>query len=167
MSKRIVLLQALAAAVSNVRLLLQDIDQGSWEHRLSPNEWSMADVLGHLIAVEVRFWQRLQRVLAEERPFLPLILPDETTHNLSASVADFAEVRQKTLAFLRDVADEEWGRTAVHETQGEVSFHNLVQYLVDHDSEHLNQIAAIQQQLKTTPDRKPQPAISESETSFN
>ncbi|MEJ2750434.1 MAG: DinB family protein [Anaerolineae bacterium] len=162
MSKRIVLLQALAAALSNLMLLLQDVDPQSFGLRPSPDMWSAADVLSHLLAVEAQYRQRLQRVLVEERPFLPLILPDETKHNLSVTPSEFAAARQQTLAFLRDVPEAGWGRTAVHETQGEVTFQFLVQYLVDHDSQHLNQIAMIQQQLNAAPDRKAQPAISES-----
>ena len=165
MSKRIVLLQALTASVFNLELLLQGMNRQAFGRRIGPDAWSMADGLSHLVAVEARYRHRLQRVLVEERPFLPLILPDPTTHNRQASpidlLAQFEAARTETVAFLRDVAEDGWGRTAVHETQGEVTFQFLVQYLVDHDSEHLNQIAMIQQQLNAAPDRNAQPAISE------
>lgn len=161
MSKRIILLQALAASLSHLKLLLQGIDDNVFSHRATSQDWSVADVLNHLVMVEAQYLHRLQRVLAEERPFLPAIFPDESSHNRHVSLAEFAAARQKTLAFLQDVADEGWGRTAVHETQGEVTLQFLVQYLVDHDSQHLNQIAMIQQQLNAAPDRKAQPAISE------
>ncbi len=161
MSKRIVLLQALAATMSNLGRMLEDVDRDMFCRRLSPDGWSMADVLSHLISVEKRYYQRLRRVLVEERPFLPLILPDETKHNLLVTPSEFAAARQQTLAFLRDVPEAGWACTAVHEIQGEVTFQFLVQYLVDHDSQHLNQIAMIQQQLNAAPDRKAQPAISE------
>lgn len=145
MSKRIVLLQALASSLSNLMVMVDDVDPQAFRQRVASDAWAMADVLSHLIAVEAQYLRRLQRVLVEERPFLPAIFPDPTTHNLQASAAEllaqFEEARQRTLAFLTDVADAGWGRTAVHETQGEVTFHFLVQHLVEHDSEHLNQIA--------------------------
>ncbi len=151
--------------MSNLGRMLADVDRDMFHRRLSPDVWSMADVLRHLINVETRYYQRLRRVLVEERPYLPAILPDPTTYNRQVSptelLAQFEAARLETLAFLRDVADEGWGRTAVHETQGEVTFQFLVQYLVDHDSQHLNQIAMIQQQLNAAPDRNAQPAISE------
>lgn len=152
MSKRIVLLQALAVTVSNLERLLPGFDGQTRGYRPQPGMWSVADVLSHLVTVETQYLRRLQRVLAEERPFLPAILPDETTHNLFVSLDDFAVARQATLVLLREVAEVGWARTAVHETQGEVTFQALVQFLVDHDSEHLNQIAAIQQQLTTRPE---------------
>lgn len=165
MSKRITLFQALAATISSLTLMLRDVEPEIFGRKITADSWSLVGVLNHLIFVEQHYYPRLRRVLAEERPSLPRILPDPTTHNLQASptelLAQFRAARQATLAFLRDVADDEWGRTAVHETQGEVTFHFLVQYLVDHDGEHLNQIAAIQKQLNVLPDRQAQPAISE------
>lgn len=164
MSKRIVLLQALTASIANLSLLVEGIDQKVFGHRADSEDWSVADVVNHLIAVEAQYLRRLQRVLVEERPFLPAIHPDRTTHNLEASAAEllaqFKDARQATLAFLRDMVDDGWGNTAVHETQGDVTFHFLVQYLVEHDGEHLNQIIEIRQQLKAAPGRKAQPAIS-------
>jgi uncharacterized damage-inducible protein DinB len=164
-SKRIVLLQALAATMSDLVRMLANIDRAVFYRQLSLHGWSMADVLSHLIRVETRYYQRLRRVLVEERPYLPAILPDPPTHNRPASptelLAQFEAARLETLAFLRDMAEAGWGRTAVHETLGEVTFYFLVQYLVDHDSQHLNQIAMIQQQLNAAPDRKAQPAIFE------
>lgn len=153
MNKRIVLLQALATLPSNLTLMVKDVAPQAFRRRGDLGAWGMADTLSHLIAVEAQYWRRLQTVLVEERPFLPAILPDPTTHNLQAPAAEllaqFGAARRKTLAFLKDVTDDGWRRTAVHETQGEVTFHYLVQYLVDHDSEHLNQIMAIQQRLNT------------------
>jgi uncharacterized damage-inducible protein DinB len=99
LSKRIVLLQALAASISNLTLLLQGFDRKTLRHRPVSDAWSVADVLSHLVAVEEQYRRRLQRVLVEERPFLPRILPDETTPNLRLSVDEFAAARHETLAF--------------------------------------------------------------------
>lgn len=145
MSKRIVLFQALAATITDLTRMLREVDRHLPGQRPAPNVWSMADVLSHLIAVEGQYFYRLQRVLTEERPFLPAIHPDPTTHNLQADVDEFAAARQKTLALLQEVTEEGWGRTAVHETQGEVTFQFLVQFLVDHDREHLNQMAELRE----------------------
>lgn len=145
--------------------MCRDIRPKVIRHKVVADSWSLADVMCHLIQVEQQYRQRLQCFLVEERPYLPAIHPDPTAHNLQASAADlldqFEAARQKTLAFLKDVGGDVWVKTAVHETQGEVTFHYLVQYLVDHDSEHLNQIIDIQKRLNATPDRNAQPAISE------
>jgi uncharacterized damage-inducible protein DinB len=124
----------------------------------------LADVVCHLTAVERQYLRRLQRVLAEERPFLPAIHPNPTSHKLdtppSELLMQFEAARAKTLALLQDVVEAGWERTAVHETQGEVTFHFLVQLLADHDNEHLNQFTAIQKQLTKTTDEKP-PVVSQ------
>jgi uncharacterized damage-inducible protein DinB len=158
LSKRIVLLQGLTAAITNLLSLLADVDPMDFCQRTASSEWSLADVVCHLTAVERQYLRRLQRVLAEERPFLPAIHPNPTSHKLdtppSELLMQFEAARAKTLALLQNVAEEGWERTAVHETHGEVTFQALVQFLVDHDGEHLNQIAAILQEHKPLPEQE-------------
>ena len=145
--------------------MLMDVDHRIFCLRLPPDTWSMATVLSHFTAVERQNYQRLRRVLDKERPILPVILPNLTSHNLQASatgiLARFQEARPETLAYLKDVADDGWARAAVHGAHGEGTFHFLVQSLLAHAKEHLNQIITMQQQLNAVPERKVQPAISE------
>lgn len=115
---------------------------------------SVADVLGHMTVVEGHYLRGLELILLEERPFLPAILLDDTPHDTQTALDAFVAARQETLAFLHDVAESAWQRTAVHETHGEVTFQALVQFLVDHDGEHLNQIAAILQEHKPLPEQE-------------
>jgi len=120
-------------------------------HPLSPNQWSIADVLCHLYSVEERYLARLQVVVAEERPSIPYIHPDAATHDLTQPItvmlANFRQARASTIAFLQELKAGDWQRTAVHENWGQVTLRTLVQHLVDHDTEHLNQIVMIQQNL--------------------
>jgi uncharacterized damage-inducible protein DinB len=151
MTKRIVLLQALATTPNDLTRMLQGRDDTAVARRPSPKQWSVADVLCHLDGVEKRSLERLQLVVADEQPQVLAIHPDEITHDLTQPVAqllsNFAHSRQKTLAYLKDLKPGEWQRTAVHETRGVVKLRYLVQYLVDHDTEHLNQIVEIQQRM--------------------
>ena len=158
------LFQGLTVTISNLTSMLRDIEPEIFWQTVSTDSWSLADVLCHLIDVEQRYRRRLRRVLMEKRPFLSAILPDSTVGDRGALadelLAQFSDARHETLTFLKDVADAGWGRTAVHETLGEVTFHLLVQYLLEHDGEHLNQIATMLQQLDATPGRDPRPATS-------
>jgi len=163
MSKRIVLLQALAATPKDLQWMFKGVVVSDVRRRPQPEAWSMADVVNHLADVEVRYLARLKRIVEEERPFLPWMHPNEAVHNLQASLPDllssFAEVRAGTLAYLQALPPGSWQRPAVHETLGATKLRFVVQTLVNHDTEHLSQIVEIQQALRAIPDLKPQPAI--------
>jgi uncharacterized damage-inducible protein DinB len=151
MTKRVILLQALAATTKDLARMLPRTDETFLHRRPTSDQWSIADVLNHLIDVEVRYLRRLQGVVQEDHPLLPAILPDETAHDVQARrdelLARFSRARSETLAFLEGISLGDWQRSAVHETWGEIRFRFLVQHLVDHDTEHLNQIIEIQGQL--------------------
>ncbi|MCP4424693.1 MAG: DinB family protein [Chloroflexi bacterium] len=147
MGMRIVLLQALAATPNELALALERAAEsgvGKWP---SPEQWSAADVVAHLIDVESQYLKRLQRVVGEERPYLPSIHPNPgasaPTSSATELMESFSQARVGTLGFLQGLTRDDWGRTAVHESWGEMNLHTLVQRLVNHDNEHLSQMATI------------------------
>ena len=167
MSKRIILLQALASAPNDLAITLRYVDAPSLHQRPSPNLWSVADVLTHLIEVEAQYRVRLRRIVEEERPYLPYIHPHPQTDpqmTLSNLLDQFRTARDQTVAFLRDLSVGDWQRAAVHETMGETKLRYMVQTLVNHDTEHLNHLVEIIQKRKTTPLAEVQPAIPVKET---
>ncbi len=163
MTKRIVLLQAIASTPNDLAMMIKGIDASDGNRRPADGQWSIADVVNHLTDVEKRYRQRLQRVLQEEEPWLPYMHPDEKAHDHQAALATlftrFKEERAQTVALLKEIGPGDWQRHATHETKGNVTLRFLVQYLVDHDIQHLNQIVEIQQQLQMVPARNPQPTI--------
>jgi uncharacterized damage-inducible protein DinB len=163
MSKRIVLLQALASTPKDLTMMLKEMNDASIWERPKPNEWAIADVVNHLVLVEREYLKRLQRVLELERPSLPEILPNEREHDRQVALPDlikrFEEARDETLALLKGIGPGGWQRPAVHETRGDVTLRLLVQFLVEHDIIHLNQVVDIQQRLRALPRRDAQPAI--------
>lgn len=149
---------------ADLQRLLGGMEATAVSGRPAPDQWSIGDVVNHLIDVEERYLARLQRVVEEERPFLDPIHPDETGHDVTADadrlLRRFSQARAETLSYLRDRSLKEWQRPAVHPTWGETTFRFLVQGLVDHDTEHLNQLVSIQQALRVLPSVNAQPAIS-------
>lgn len=152
MTRRAMLLDALAATPADVGLLLRRLPAAAAGVRPAADVWSVADVLCHLAVTEGLYRARLQRVVGEERPFLPYIHPDAAGHEaerpLAELIADFAAARAETLVFLRELPPGAWQRRAVHETLGETTFRYLVQGLVDHDTAHLSQLAALLQRRR-------------------
>jgi uncharacterized damage-inducible protein DinB len=150
MTKRIVLLQALASTPIDVTRIACNSKPSLTHRRPQPDSWSMADVLFHLIDVEQRYRHHLQRVVAEDQPNLPSLLPDEESLPPQATAVDlaqeFAAARSLTMSFLNELSPKDWQRRAFHQRHGETSLRYLVQRLVDHDTLHLNQLLEVREQ---------------------
>lgn len=149
MTKRAMLLKALASAPNDLALLLPSADSAAARHRPAPETWSIADVLSHLADVETQYLARLQRVVDEDVPEVPRIGPNEAVHDVATPLPDllqrFRERRGETMAFLTQLKPGQWQRKAVHPDLGETTLRYLVQYLVDHDTEHLSQLVQLRQ----------------------
>lgn len=147
MTKRAVLLKALAATPKDLARMLRGVSEPT--ARPAADQWSAAEVTNHLADVEVLFLARLRRVAEQDRPDLPAIHPDESRFDRQATPAEllarFEAARAETLLFLEELPAGVWQRKGVHETRGEVSLRFLVQFLVDHDTNHLNQIVQLKE----------------------
>lgn len=154
MSKRAILLDALASMPKDLAFMLRRVDEAVGHHRFRSAQWSIADVLHHLAMIEPGYRARLQKIVEEERPFLPYLHPETTPHppptSLTELLAAVTSARQDTLNYLQRLKPGDWQRTAVHETIGPTRLRDMVQLLVAHDTEHLNQLAQIQQTIRDT-----------------
>lgn len=152
MSKRTILLAALASMPKDLGFMLRRMEETAVQQRPASNEWAIADVLLHVATIEPLYLARLQRIVLEERPYLPYLHPETQPQPSPIPLAEllvtFNTARQATLNFLQTLKAGAWQRSAVHETVGETKLRFMVQMLVDHDTDHLNQIAQIQQRLR-------------------
>jgi uncharacterized damage-inducible protein DinB len=127
--------------------MLRRAEDTAVHQRPTPDEWSIADVLHHLITIESLYLARLQKIVGEERPFLPYIHPETRPQPDPTPLAEllhtFSTARSQTLAYLQSLNAGAWQRNAVHETLGPTRLRTMVQLLVDHDTEHLNQIVGL------------------------
>jgi hypothetical protein len=106
-------------------------------------EWSVEQVVRHLVAVETDVHQRRLRDLATEAaPVWSWTEPGpwigEPALDLEAVLARFAALRAETLATLRTLDEDGWARAGWHETFGRLDVAGLVRNAVDHDEEHLS-----------------------------
>ncbi|GAB4431597.1 MAG: hypothetical protein OHK0015_18230 [Chloroflexi bacterium OHK40] len=150
MSRRAVLMEALAATQSDLERLARRLDPATAARRPAPESWSVAEVVAHMAEIEARYRDQLRQTLIDDHPTLSPLVPDEAAHDtlpLPELVAAFVAARAATLALLAEVPQGDWGRPLTHPTLGSTRFRELVQALVSHDNEHLAQIAAIREQL--------------------
>ena len=111
-----------------------------------PGEWTPADVVRHLIAVEEEVWHgRLGQLADEDNPRWPWTEPDRWLGSPDASldelVSAYAERRGTTIAILDGLDDAGWRRTGVHATFGVLDVAGLMDRAIDHDDEHIASLA--------------------------
>ena len=151
MSRRSVLMEALAATPRDLERMLRRVDDAT--ARLRPDgEWCMADVVAHLGYMEERYLARLRRIVEQDNPYEAYLHPDASAHDLARPLAellaDFALHRSETIAFLASLGQRDWGRPLVHQTIGPTRLRDQVQALVTHDNEHLEQVVALRERLE-------------------
>lgn len=154
MTKRAVLLKALASMPSDLGRVLQGVDVAEARRRPAPGERSIIEIVTGLIDAETRFLDQMRAVVHEEQPVLSALRQAETSDELDSSLEALIErakmARAETLAFLEELSTGDWQRKAVHETWGETRLRFLAQHLVDHDTQCLSQLAGTRQKFRST-----------------
>lgn len=112
----------------------------------APETRSVCDIVSHLCALESPYRARLARIVLEANPRVAMI--DRFTGGydpetpISILVDTFTLLRADTLVFLRSLPPAARVRPAVHAEFGPVTLRGQVAALLEHDREHLAEIAA-------------------------
>ncbi len=113
---------------------------------VAPGEWSPAEVVRHLIAVEEEVWHpRLRQLATEDRPYWPWAEPGPWQGQPDASLDDllaiYADRRATTIDILDGLGDAGWAKTGEHATFGVLDVAGLMDRAIDHDDEHIASLA--------------------------
>ena len=105
-------------------------------------EWTPAEIVRHLIAVEELVWHvRLGQLKQEDHPHWRWVEPGQWLGapgaDLDGVLATHAAVRASTLAMLDALGPAGWARTGTHDTFGTLDVAGLMAVAADHDDEHL------------------------------
>ena len=150
MSRRELLVASLQATVHDLIRNLRAVDEASARRAPTPDEWSMFDVVAHLGYIEPLYLARLRRIVEQDNPFELYLHPDRSAHDLArplnALLQQFILHRAATVVFLQGLQQSDWARHVTHETLGPGRLRDHVQMLVEHDSDHLQQIVKLREQ---------------------
>lgn len=114
----------------------------------APGEWSINEVLGHMIEAEQRgFAGRIQRILAEGQHICQTWDPNQvaetrgdTAKPATALWQTFATLREQSIALVLTLQPEQFTRSGQHPSVGELSIRDLLYEWVYHDRNHFKQI---------------------------
>lgn len=113
-------------------------------------EWSIVEVIGHLVETEERgFGGRIRALMAEDRPQFSGWDPDgvaaaraDAARDPGEILAEFTARREANIALLEELPPEILERGGDHPEVGELTGRALLQEWVFHDGNHIRQIMA-------------------------
>jgi uncharacterized damage-inducible protein DinB len=149
--KHRMLIEALAGTPRDLTRLTRRVTEIQALVRPAPDAWCIKDVIAHLLDIEPHFRARFERMLAEDNPREPALVPDPAAHDLARPapdlIAGFAAERARTTALLAALTHQQWLRTCQHEAFGPTRLRKQVEILIGHDNEHLAQIVNLREYL--------------------
>lgn len=147
-------IDAYEATATKLEASIQGLSDEQLLQRPTPEEWSIHEVILHLPDSETFVYERLRRVLAEERPTLHAFAESLWAQNLEYRLQDyrlalalFKAQREANAALLRQLSAAAWLRTGVHTENGEMSLYDIFTTYLRHGEVHLRQIEQIKEQL--------------------
>src|SRR3990167_339631 len=137
----------MAGTPSKIYAVVALLSEEQLRWRPDGGEWSTKEVLCHLRDTAEVHGLRMQRIAAEDNPFLPSFdqeayardrkYQEDITPNV---LLKYIEQRGDILAFVRGLSQEAWSRPGTHEETGPVTLQEIAERLVNHESEHLGQL---------------------------
>ena len=126
--------------------MLSDIKPEYWLQHPLEDEWSILEIVCHLIESESQTQRRrIQQILNTRNPFIAESrMPDPDMANFTTNgdevLATFVHERQLTLELIGQLQDDAWYRPARHSIFGNTNLLEMAYFTAQHDRLHLNQI---------------------------
>jgi len=144
------IIAAIAAAPEEVRRAAAGMSAALMRQRPPDGGWSVKEVMAHLLKVERDLFQaRLNLIVSAERPAFPSFDADAWARERDHREGDFAAewhafkaARAETIALLQRLPASAQSRIGLSGYFGPVSLLEYATHVVDHDREHIAQIAA-------------------------
>jgi len=142
-------LAALSAFPAELQQLVAGLDDAQAHRIPAPNEWSIVEIIGHLIDIDPLQIERVDRILAEDRPQFTRFDPNAAVQaagysrrSLDDVVTAFVALRQATVDGLSTIEPDELDRVGVRYTGEVVTLRALMASFAAHDQTHAQQIRA-------------------------
>lgn len=140
----------LSANAAKIEALVQDIPTGQARWKPDPQSWSVLEVINHLYDEELEdFPQRLKHILNQTAADWPPIDPQgwvaERAYNereLTPSLANFLEARQKSIIWLKTLETPDW-QLSYEAPWGPITAGDMFAAWVAHDLLHLRQLVEL------------------------
>lgn len=144
---------ALASMPETLKDVLADLTESQLTLSPAANEWSIRDVLWHLLMAEGVLAERSKRLLAEHNPSLEAqavwAFENDAVVTTQDLLSQFAQSRAATVARLQAIRAEDWSRGGWHTEFGPVTLLQQASYFAKHERYHLPQMTQLVRAAKT------------------
>lgn len=163
-------IEAQRKAPKRVKKLVKGLSEKQLSKRPGDGQWSIKEIIGHLVDSEFVNGTRVRFIAAHDRPAIPSY--DENLFaarlgNERARTKDlleaFAAVRAANLGLLERLPKGAMDRVGIHSERGEESIRTIVAIFAGHDHIHERQIERVREFLKAA--KKAKKAVRKSEKS--
>lgn len=163
-------IEAQRKAPKRVKKLVKGLSEKQLSKRPAEGQWSIKEIIGHLVDSEFVNGTRVRFIAAHDRPAIPSY--DENLFaarlgNERARTKDlleaFAAVRAANLGLLERLPKGAMDRVGIHSERGEESIRTIVAIFAGHDHIHERQIERVREFLKAA--KKAKKAVRKSEKS--
>jgi len=140
-------LARLGRTAHELEAVVSDQPQAALCRRPDAKSWAPVEVVCHLRDTEEFFLLRFQTLAAHAEP--PLVPADPERwaedrqyirHDAGEAARAFRRRREECLAHLHALADPQWARAGLHPVYGRMSVEDVVNLMVWHDANHLEQL---------------------------
>jgi hypothetical protein len=147
MSDTVAVIEALERAPDIIVPLVLEVPPAILRRRPGPARWSAHEHACHLAGQHPLFFERLDRMLAEDRPrIVPQVpSPEEEAGalfrvDLGAALEQYVSERRRLIERLRRLRPEEWSRTADHGEYQRYSVFIMFRHMTLHEMLHAYRI---------------------------
>lgn len=142
--------------IRTVEAIISIVDpQTLTTYRDGGSGWTALEVLCHLRDYEQVFIERYRTAVEQVDGMLPDSTPDKLAaanhyneQNPAEVIAEWKRRRPLSIAYLRERADSDWERAAIHPVRGKLTLAELLTLETWHDTNHMEQMTRILREKK-------------------
>ena len=145
---RHLLISRLRQHADDVRRITDGLGDDALQRRTEPEQWSLAELVCHLLRVQHLFEHRIMAMLERDEPAFESYAPESdagfvgfvASHRGRKGVEAFLDERDRFAGRLDALAPDQWRRRGRHPTFATFDVDFLVEYMVHHEAHHVYQM---------------------------
>jgi hypothetical protein len=145
--------QIVESTPATIRRLTSELTDAQAHFRPAPGEWSIVEIVGHLIDKTESWGERMRRIAVEDAPFLPGFDQDEYVQQrgyqqrtLADLLPRLEELQWTLVADLRRLPAQAWQRSGVHGERGQLTLGEACRIYAISLPDHVSQVIATRDQ---------------------
>src|SRR5688572_4555025 len=134
--------------LDDVERITAGLDDAALARRTAPEQWSLTELVCHLLRVQHLFEDRITQMIERDEPRFESYAPETdagfadfiAAHRGRQAIDAFVEERTRFAERVTTLSPEQWQRRGRHPTFATFDVEFLVEYMVHHEAHHIYQM---------------------------